>query len=79
MAVTAMGFRKTTVEIDADALREAEENLGTHGLKETVNTALREVNRRAALARAADHVRRGAVRVPEEAVWAAWRDPRGHP
>ena len=71
-----MNFHKTTIEIDLDALREAERELGTRGLKETVNAALRDVSRRAALARAAEYVRAGKLRVPDESTWAAWRAPR---
>jgi len=71
-----MAYHKTTVEIDVDELRQAAERLGTHGVKETVNTALREVNRRAALREAATYVRAGTLRVPDEKTWAAWREPR---
>jgi Arc/MetJ family transcription regulator len=61
-----MAYRKTTVEIDFDELREAAAALGTRGVKETVNTALREVNRRAGLQKAASAVRAGDLRVPDE-------------
>jgi hypothetical protein len=71
-----MTHHKTTVEIDMDELRRAEETLGTHGIKETVNRALAEVNRRAALARAAEYVLAGKLHLPDEAAWAAWREPR---
>jgi hypothetical protein len=71
-----MAYHKTTVEIDIEELRKAEERLGTRGVKETVNTALREVNRRAALQNAAAYVRAGSLRVPDEKAWAAWREPR---
>ena len=70
-------MHKTTVELDVDALREAERNLGTRGFKETVNRALNEVNRQAALTRAAERVRAGDFHVPDEKTWAAWRAPRG--
>ena len=41
---------RTTVDIDAEALEAARAALGTSGLSATVNTALREIARRAALA-----------------------------
>ena len=70
-------MHKTTIEVDLDALHEAEGNLGTRGFKETVNSALAEVNRRAALRRAAERVRAGQFHAPDEASWARWREPRG--
>jgi hypothetical protein len=45
------------VDIDLVAVREAAEHLGTRGLKETINAALRDVNRRAALERGASYLR----------------------
>lgn len=71
-----MNLHKTTVEIDLDALSEAQAVLGTNGVKDTLNAALREVNRKAALAAAAQLVRSGAFHVPDEKTWAAWRKPR---
>jgi Arc/MetJ family transcription regulator len=67
-----VAYRKTTVEIDLDELRDAAAELGTRGVKETVNTALREVNRRAGLQKAAAAVRAGELRTPVE----PWRAPR---
>ena len=69
-------MHKTTIEVNLDALHEAERNLGTSGFKETVNGALAEVNRRAALKRAAERVRAGDFHAPDEATWAARRAPR---
>ncbi len=60
-----MAYRKTTVEIDVDELRDAAAELGTRGVKETLNTALREVNRKAALQRAAAGVRAGNLQAPD--------------
>ena len=57
-------MHKTTIEVDLEQLREAERNLGTEGFKETVNSALREVNRRAALKRGAQYLREGRLSVP---------------
>jgi len=71
-----MAYHKTTVEIDTEALSSAEAALGTRGIKETVNRALEEVARRAALERAAEYVVAGHLRVPDEESWAAWREPR---
>jgi Arc/MetJ family transcription regulator len=41
---------RTTVDIDQRAFETARSELGTNGLSETVNAALREVGRRRALA-----------------------------
>lgn len=71
-----MATRRTTVEIDERELSEAARNLGTRGVKETVNSALREVNRTAALRRAAACAREGRLRLPDETTWARWREPR---
>jgi len=71
-----MPYHKTTVEIDTDELSKAEVVLGTSGIKDTVNSALREVNRRAALEEAAEYVLAGKMHVPDEGTWAAWREPR---
>ena len=45
-----MQMARTTVDIDQLALDSARSELGTKGLSETVNAALREVGRRRALA-----------------------------
>ena len=71
------GYQKTTVEIDMQELQKAQRRLHTNGIKETVNTALREVNRKAALKDAAEYVLSGKVHVPDEQSWAGWREPRG--
>jgi Arc/MetJ family transcription regulator len=71
-----MFFHKTTVEIDIEALRRAEAALGTSSIKDTVNGALRDVGRRAALARAAQYVLEGRVGVPDESTLDEWRRPR---
>ena len=39
------GVRRTTLDIDEDMLAKAREILGTRGVKDTVNEALREVVR----------------------------------
>ena len=58
-----MGYVKTPIEIDEEALATAAEVLGTKTKKETVNAALREVGKRQvrmrALARLAEMADRG--------------------
>ena len=71
-----MSFHKTTVEIDTEELAKAETVLGTSGIKETVNRALAEVNRRHALSRAARYVEDGELHLPDELTLAAWRESR---
>lgn len=41
-------MRRTTLDIDEDMLARAREILGTHGIKDTVDAALRETVRRQA-------------------------------
>ncbi len=69
-------MHRTTVEIDDEALREAERVLGTHGYKETINRALHEIIRRAALERGARYIREGRLHLPDERTWSASRRPR---
>ncbi|HEY5320831.1 MAG TPA: hypothetical protein VIJ76_08135 [Galbitalea sp.] len=69
-------YQKTTVEIDLNELKQAQRNLQSRGIKETVNSALREVNRTAALKRAAAYLLAGKLHVPDERAWAASRAPR---
>jgi len=57
--------QRTTLVIDLEELRRAQEVLGTKTTRETVNRALHEVNRVAALRRAAAMVRRGDLSVVE--------------
>jgi Arc/MetJ family transcription regulator len=70
------GYKRMTVEIDAEALRVAQETLRTNGVEETVNAALRAVGRTMALQGAADYVLKGKLHVPDEETWAAWRARR---
>jgi Arc/MetJ family transcription regulator len=70
-------YQKTTVEIDAEALRGAQAALRTSGVKETVNAALRTVSRTQDLQDAAAYVLSGKLHLPDEETWAAGRDPRG--
>lgn len=74
-----MNMHKTSVEIDLDALKEAEKNLGTTGFKETINRALDEINRRAWLERAAQVVRDGRLVAPDWDTFRANRAGRAGP
>lgn len=60
--------QRTTLVIDLDELERAQNVLGTRTTRDTVNRALREVNRQAALRRAAALVRQGGLDIvePEE-------------
>ena len=69
-------MHKTTVAIDLEALRKAEENLGTHGFKQTINRALVEVNRRIALERGVRYLEAGRQSVPDWESFRAWRKVR---
>jgi hypothetical protein len=53
--------RRTTLVLDIDELERARKVLGTRTTRETVNRALHEVNRQAALRRAAALVRQGGL------------------
>jgi Arc/MetJ family transcription regulator len=57
--------RRTTLVLDQDELKQAQRVLGTRTTKETVNRALHEVNRQAALRRAAALVRQGGLGIVE--------------
>ena len=63
-------IRKTTVELDMTELETAKKVLGTETIRDTIHTALRAVNRRAALARAAALIEQQTLEVvqPEELV-----------
>jgi hypothetical protein len=60
--------QRTTLVLDLDELERAQNVLGTRTTRDTVNRALREVNRQAALRRAASLVRQGGLDIvgPEE-------------
>lgn len=61
-------LHRTTVDIDVEAFERARELLGTRGYRDTIDRALREVDRRAALRRAADAIRQGGLNIvrPED-------------
>lgn len=55
-------LHRTTVDIDVDAFERAREVLGTRGYRDTIDRALREVDRREALRHAAAVIRSGGLR-----------------
>jgi hypothetical protein len=59
---------RTTVDIELEAYEEARRELGTRGYRDTINQALREIGRQAALRRGANLIREGGLDVvsPEE-------------
>jgi len=75
---TAVGhtIKRTTVDLDLDELSAAREILGTQTTRDTINTALREVRRRAALARAAEMIALGGLDIIEPEELAALRRAR---
>jgi hypothetical protein len=66
-------IRRTTVDLDIGELELAKETLGTRTARDTINAALREVNRRARLERAAKFVMDGMLDVPTPSELAAIR------
>ena len=69
-------IKRTTVDLDMDELQAAREILGTRTTRDTINTALRGVRRRAALARAAALIEQGDLGIIEPEELAALRRPR---
>jgi Arc/MetJ family transcription regulator len=69
-------IKRTTVDLDMDELKAAKEILGTETTRDTINTALREVRRRAALARAAALIEQGNLDIIEPEELAALRQAR---
>jgi Arc/MetJ family transcription regulator len=61
-------IHRTTIDLDLDVVERAKELLGTTTIRETVDKALREVDRRAALREFADRIRKGGLGLttPEE-------------
>jgi Arc/MetJ family transcription regulator len=68
--------KRTTVEVDFEALERAQELLGTTTMRETIDKALREVDRRARLRHAADLIRSGGLSLPTPEDLAEIRKPR---
>lgn len=69
-------IKRTTVDLDMDELQAAREILGTETTRDTINTALRDVRRRAALARAAALIEHGDLDIIEPEELAALRQAR---
>jgi Arc/MetJ family transcription regulator len=69
-------LHRTTVDIEVDAYEEARRLLGTRGYRDTVNGALREVARIAALRHAADLIRKGGLNLATPEDIEAMRRPR---
>ena len=57
-------IHRTTIDLDLDVLDRARELLGTTTIRDTVDKALREVDRRAALREFADEIRTRKLRFP---------------
>ena len=66
---------KTLVDVDEDLLREAAAELGTVTKKDTINSALRDVLRRRAVARHLELMREGgfASLLDADTMRGAWR------
>jgi Arc/MetJ family transcription regulator len=75
-AGTRHTIKRTTVDLDLDELRSARAILGTETTKDTINTALREVRRRAALSHAAALIRQGGLDIIEPEELAGLRQSR---
>jgi Arc/MetJ family transcription regulator len=67
--------KRTTVELDMTELDAAKEILGTGTIRDTVNTALREVTRRVALAKAAAAIEHGIFDIVDPDELAELRRP----
>ena len=63
-----MATHRTTVDLDLNAVRRAQELLGTGTIRETIDRALREVDRHAALRDGAALIRGGRLNIvrPED-------------
>ncbi len=67
-------MRKTTLEIDDEVLDEARRILGTHGIKDTVDAALRAVRAQEARAALVDQLASGSLDLDDPAIMRdAWR------
>jgi hypothetical protein len=67
---------KTTIDVDRNAAKVAARILGTESLKDTVNSALREVAGIDRRRRLADRVRAGSLPVPTPAELSRLRAPK---
>ncbi|MGH3012580.1 MAG: type II toxin-antitoxin system VapB family antitoxin [Gaiellaceae bacterium] len=73
---TTTAIQRTTIDLDIRELEKAKRALGTKTKRETVNRALKEVNRMAALRRAADLVRAGGLNIVRPEDLPELRKPR---
>jgi len=66
--VAKTALHRTTVDIDVEVFDRARVALGTRGYRDTIDEALRQAGRRAALRRTADAVRAGGLELvrPED-------------
>jgi Arc/MetJ family transcription regulator len=64
---------RTVIDLDAEALQEAAEVLGTRTKVDTVNTALREIANRARRLAYVKALADGDIDLGEEALRGAWR------
>ncbi len=71
------GGQRTTLVLDREELENARRALGTRTARDTVNQALREVNRQAGLRRAAGLVRQGGLDIVEPQDLVALRGQAG--
>ena len=69
-------FHRTTIDIEKRAYGRAREALGTQGYKDTVNEALRAVDRAAQLRRGAALIRAGGLNLPTPGELEEIRKPR---
>lgn len=71
-----MGVRKTTLQVDDEVIARAREVLGTKGIKDTIDAALREVIVAEARRREAERMRtmRGLDLDDPEVMKQAWRE-----
>lgn len=67
---------KTTVDVDRELAREAAEILGTKSLKDTVNSALREVVSAELRHQLADRILAGTLPVPTQEEYDELRRPK---
>ena len=67
---------KTTVDVDRELADEAAAILGTRSLKDTVNTALREVVAAKYRRQLADRIRAGTLAVPSQQEYEELRRPK---
>lgn len=68
-------MRRTTLDIDEDMLAKAREALGTTGVKDTVNAALREIAKREAGKRLIAWYKENEDLANPEIMERAWRKP----